>query len=607
MTLVDARVIFSELERVVASPGFARNDRLSRFLRFVVERHLAGRDDEIKESVIGVEEFNRRPDFDPKQDSIVRTEAARLRARLAEFYSGSGGSSAVRIEVPKGAYTPVFRIVEPSAQSLRRPPLWRWATAGLVAAGLVLLAGGAWMLRGRRQPFTIAVLPLENLNHAPDTDYLANGLTDEIIHNLSIVEGLAIRSRTSSFALKGEPHTARETGKALGVDYLVEGSVLRMGSRLHVNAQLIRVRDDVALWSQQFDREVADVFAVQDEISNQVANGLRLQLGGGRRRYETSVGAYDTYLRARQVSNQIRRFDGPQDGSLFKQAFDLYRQVIAQDASFAPAYASLASDYALRSVIFPLDHPPDELGEMGATAEKAIQLDPLLAEAHAALGSMFARSGKWAEAEQSFRRAIQIDPNGSMVRADYAYWVLAVQGRLDEALAELKVAERNDPLSARIQRTLPTLLTYAGRYDEAAGYCDRMPNDQVIRHECLAMVRAGQGRTREMADLLEHDPTLKRNPQTRGQLGYAYARSGRQEEARRMAAQATFPNEQALIFAGLGDKDGTFDALGRMATLGAQRVGLYLNSPEFAFLRDDPRIAALDRRLGLPERGALAH
>jgi TolB-like protein/thioredoxin-like negative regulator of GroEL len=458
------------------------------------------------------------------------------------------------------------------------------------------------MLGVRREPYSIAVLPLENLNQAPDTAYLADSLTDEIIHNLSIIEGLAVRSRTSSFALKGNPRNARDTGRALSVDYLVEGSVLRLGSRLRVDAQLIRVRDDVPLWSQQFDRDAADLFAVQDEISIQVANSLRLQLGRGRRRYEISAGPYDTYLRARQLSNQIRRYDGPLDGSLFRQAIDLYQQVVAQDPAFAPAYAALASDYALRSVILPLGHPPDELTNVRTMAEKAIQLDPLLAEAHAALGSMYARSGQWADAEQSFRRAIQIDPDGSIVRADYGYWVLAVQGRLDEALTELRLAARTDPLSPAIHRTLAMVLIYAGRYDEAAEYCDRAPSR--IRVECLARVRAGQGRPREMADLLERDPTLNRNPQTRGLLGYAYARSGRRDEAARMEAQTTFPNEQALILAGLGDKDGTFEALGRMAALGPQRVGLYLNYPELTLLRGDPRLTALDRRLGLPERAS---
>ncbi len=599
MIPVDTLAICAELARVLASPGFAHNDRLSRFLRFVVERHLEGKEHEIKESVIGVEVFNRRSDFDPRQDSVVRTEAARLRSRLSEYYAGPGRSSTLRIEVPKGGYTPVFSLVESADEPPRSPIRRRWAATGLAAA-LALLATGAWILRARPEPYSIAVLPLDNLNQAPDTDYLADGLTDEIIHNLSIIEGLAVRSRTSSFALKGRARNARDTGRVLGVDYLVEGSVLRIGSRLRVDAQLIRVRDDVPLWSQQFDRDAADLFAVQDEISTRVANSLRLQLGQGRRRYETSAGPYDMYLRARQLSNQIRLYDGPRDGSLFRQAINLYQKVVAQDSAFAPAYAALASDYALRSVIVALDHPADELANVRMMAEKAIQLDPLLAEAHAALGSMHARNGEWADAEQSFRRAMQIDPNGSLVRADYAYWVLAVQGRLDEALIELRLAEHTDPLSLRIHRTLAMVLTYAGQYDEAAKYCESV----AAAIECLAMVRDGQGRTREAADLLENDPGLNRNPQARGLLGYAYARSGRRDEARRLAAQTTFPNEQALIRAGLGDKDGTFEALGRMADLGPQRVGLYLNYPELTLLRGDARLAVLNRRLGLAERAS---
>src|SRR4029077_1532716 len=138
---------------------------------------------------------------------------------------------------------------------------------------------------------------------------------------------------------------------------------------------------------------------------------------------------------------------------------------------------------------------------------------------------------------------------GSIVRADYAYWVLAVEGRLDEALTEMRLGQRADPLSPRIHRTRAMVLVYVARYDEAAEYCDSAP----AAVECLAMVRVGQGRTRETADLLERDPALNRNPQARGMLGYAYARSGRRDEARRMAAQTTFPNEQALILAGLGD------------------------------------------------------
>ena len=152
----------------------------------------------------------------------MRTEAARLRSRLGEYYAGPGRSSTLRIELPKGGYTPVFSLLELPGRSASRPTRRRWPLTALIAAALLLIAAGAWIMRIRREPYSIAVLPLENLNHAPDTDYLANGLTDEIIHNLSIIEGLAVRSRTSSFALKGNPRNARDTARALGVDYLVK-------------------------------------------------------------------------------------------------------------------------------------------------------------------------------------------------------------------------------------------------------------------------------------------------------------------------------------------------------------------------------------------------
>src|SRR5262249_27846614 len=148
-------------------------------------------------------------------------------------------------------------------------------------------------------PITIAVLPLENLGRDPANDYFADGLTDEIIRNLSIIEGLAVRSQTSSFAFKGKPRNVHETGQQLNVDYLLEGSVLGVEERLRIDAQLIRVRDDVPLWSSRFDRDFTDVFAIQDEISSGIVNSLRLKLGAGRRRYETSVEAYNLYLRAR--------------------------------------------------------------------------------------------------------------------------------------------------------------------------------------------------------------------------------------------------------------------------------------------------------------------
>jgi len=592
----EAQAARTELERVLGSPGFAHNERLSGFLRFVVERHLEGKDHELKESVIAVEVFRRRPDYNPRIDAIVRTEAGRLRARLSEFYIGEGKDDLLIIELPKGGYTPAFRSLHAAAQTtghVRKKLPWNWLLAVLGGLAVALGVMGWWRVQHTGIPVGIAVLPLENLSHDPTNDYFADGLTDEIIRNLSIIEGLAVRSQTSSFAFTGKPRSVHEAGQQLKADYILEGSVLRVGERLRIDVQLIRVRDDIPVWSSRFDRESTDVFAIQDEISRGIVNNLRLNLGGGRRRYETSIEAYDLYLRARALG--IQGMTNP----TFPQVVGLLEQAIAKDPAFAPAYAGLGMAYAARSVAFPVDHPIDELETMRAAAEKAIQLDPLLAEAHEALAMAYARGGQWQEAEKSFRRAIDLDPNRSHTYVDYAMWLLRPLGRKNEALHWLRVAGKADPLSATIQLSLADILISLGRYDEAAGHCPDNAEDDTLRRQ-LARSRFGQGRIDEAIPILAKAPNLLRNPLTRGFLGFAYARSGRREEAEKMAADSKYPNEQALIFAGLGDADRTLAALDRMSALGPQRVGVYINYPELSFLRDDSRLKALRKKIGLP-------
>jgi TolB-like protein len=586
----DGQAIRQELERVLASSGFARNERLSRFLRFLVERHLDGKDEEIKESLIAVEVFGRKPDYDPKQDSIVRTEAGRLRARLTEYYAAEGRQDLGIIDVPKGGYVPHFREAaarEPRTTHSRR---WMWLAVVCATLSVGVAAMSWWRLAQRREPIRIAVLPLENLSRDPAHDYFADGLTDELIRDLSTIEGLAVRSQTSSFAFQGKAGNVREAGRQLEVDYMLEGSVLRAGQRLRINAQLVRVRDDVSLWSDTFERELTDVFAIQDEISRSIVNHLRLQLGRGRRRYETSVEAYDFYLQGRALPLRLGMI-----GVL--RSIGPFEQAVAKDASFAPAYAGLGAAYAIRSIQFPVDHPPDELEKMRAAAEKAVQLDPLLAEAHAARALAYARDGRWGEAEKSFHRAIELDPNRSSTHADFALWLLYVLGRNEEALGQLRIAQKTDPLSPDVHLALALILTSTGRFEQAAAECLKMPAEDPLAKQCLAWAKLGEGRIGEAIPLLMNDP----NPQSLGFLGYAYARSGRREEAEKLAARSAFANEQVLIFAGLGDKDRTLEALDRMAALGAQRVGMYLNSPELASLRGDPRLSAFRTRVGLPD------
>ncbi len=591
-TETQPEVVQKQLQRLLASPGFARNERMSRFLRFVVERQLEGRDSELKESLIGIEVFGRRPGFDPQQDSTVRSEAARLRARLAEYYAGEGSGDAVVIELPKGGYTPRFRQHDAADETTpqtkndkpRTPSRRPWLMVALAGLAVAIAAGGWWRFQRQTPPIPIAVLPLTNVSQDPAGDYFADGLTHELIRDLSIIDGLVVRSQTSSFAFKGKQQNIRDAGKQLDAEYILEGSVFRSGQQLRINARLVRVRDDFPLWSGAYDEELTDVFAIQDRISRGIVNSLRLKLGRGRRRYETSVEAYDLYLHARAL---------PQRGRPDAQAIvGLYQQVIAKDASFAPAYASLAAAYAASSFqnfgVIIYDHT-DELMQMRAAAEKAIRLDPLLSEAHQALGMIHARDGQWAQSEKSFRRAIELEPSNSLAYSDLAIVLLLPLGRIEEGVREMQLAEKTDPLSPWVQKALGWVLLSAGRYEESAGHCQK-----AAEPRCLGRARLAQGRIDEAIQILATGD--------KQYLGYAYGRAGRREEAEKFAAAAA-PNAftQALTFAGLGDKDRTLEALDRLASLGAVRVGRALNSPEFALLRGDPRVKALRKKVGLPQ------
>jgi TolB-like protein/cytochrome c-type biogenesis protein CcmH/NrfG len=596
-----------QLERVLASPGFSRNERLSRFLRFVVERHLEGRDGELKESLIAIEVFGRTPGYDSKQDSIVRTEATRLRARLSEYYLGEGKGDPLAFELPKGGYVPVFR--SGAAGSLGQPgtapPRRRRHALPIVAAiicAVVALAAGWWRLH-QNAPIPIAVLPLNSLSEDPAHDYFADGLTGEIIRNLSIIDGLAVRSQTSSFAFKGKPQNARDAGRQLEADYILEGSVQRAGQQLRITAQLIRVSDDFPLWSGRYDRELTDIFAIQDEISRGIVNSLRLKLGRGRRRYETSVEAYDLYLRARALGGA---------GGLaqlgYRESIPVFEQAIAKDPTFAPAYAGLAVAHVVLAGNSENDIP-EHVAKMRPAAEKAIQLDPLSAESYDALGAAYAREAQWQQSEKSFLRAIEIQPGRAESHIYFAGYFLLPLGRIDQAIQQLRIAAKNDPLSSEVYFWLGDALADAGRDEEAAGACEKLPPSNPNKQGCVLGARVRQGRASEVIQIYEADPA-KRMQGWRAAIGCAYARAGRREEAEKVFAATAAAGEisRAQILACLGDKDRIFEALDRDAAVGPIRMGWVLNrvdreSP--GLLRGDPRFKALRKKVGLPE-GALS-
>ena len=486
----EPEAITQELDRVLSSPAFARNGRQSQFLRFLVERHLQGRESELKESVIALEVFGRNADYDPKLDAIVRTEAIRLRARLEKYYAGEGSQDPLVIELPKGGYRPVFRERAPLVVEQPDTPRRRRRWIGIVAAGVLIAIAVAvaiaWRARARPESLTIAILPFENLSRDSAHEPFADALTDEVIRSLSLTEGLTVRSRTSSFALKGKQVRAADAGGQLGANYLVEGSVLQAAGQLRVNVKLLRAADDVSVWSQRFDRRSTDMFALQDEISRGIVNSLRLRLAPRRSRYETNLEAYELYVRGRQAMESFPMRGRP----VAVTAVQYFAQAIRGDANYALAYAGMAdallaveenmgkfarvkAGSPMGDALLALDlgkaAPTEELLPWArAAAARAVDLDPLLSESESARAAIRAREYAWQEAEHGFRRAIELNPNNALAHLQLGFLLLIAHGRANDGLAEVHIAAALDPLSPYMNTELGRALLLAQRGEESA-------------------------------------------------------------------------------------------------------------------------------------------
>jgi tetratricopeptide (TPR) repeat protein len=462
------------LEAVLKSSGFARNERMSLFLRFLVERHLEGRDHELKESVIGTEVFGRKADYSPKSDPIVRTEARRLRERLAQYYESSGASDRVRIELPKGGYVPVLRdsVDEPATSAPEfRKARWRFGNWRLIS-----LAGGS-----------VTIL-------------------------------LA------------------------------------------------------------------------------VAGWVRFSPGAGPRRDANSP-ARDLYVRA-------RGFEVLPSLSGVESSIDLFRQAIDKDPSFAPAYAGVAAGYAARSGFdgFDTAQRAQMIAQGWAAAQRAIRLAPRSADAHDALGMMQARDAQWEGAELSFRRAINLAPREPIWRNHFAMFLLLPLGRLEEGIRELRVAEEVDPRSPQTHNALSVAFRLADRSDEALFHCQKAAENDQQRSVCWAQNLLHEGKKEEAVRILEASWTGHLLEPGGHNLGIAYAKAGRREDAERVAAMLPRLASKAQIFAALGEKDRTLEVLDRLTPMGPARMGRdFLMSPNFAFLRGDPRLQILKKKVGLPE------
>src|ERR1700735_484564 len=344
----------------------------------------------------------------------------------------------------------------------------KWLLVGAVSL-LVLVAATAYILarnssaQAKAPKITsLAVLPLKNLSGDPAQEYFADGMTEEVIGRLSMIRGLRVISRTSVMQFKDTGLLAPEIARKLGVDALVEGSVIREGDRIRVHAQLIRASTDEHFWSETYDRELGDALTLESEVAQSIAQRVEVTVTGEERARlisarPVSPEVYESYLQGlvakgnsrAEVENRIAYFD----------------EAIRKDSTFAPAYVGLADAYANLGTVFVGAPPSETRPRVLSAARKALELDPDLADAHVLLASMYVRQWKWAEAEDEYRRALDLNPNDAAAHDGFSDWLLC-HGRMEEALAWARRARDLDPLGPA-GHTIGWTLFNAHRYDEA--------------------------------------------------------------------------------------------------------------------------------------------
>jgi TolB-like protein len=456
---------------------------------------------------------------------------------------------------------------------------------------------------------SVAVLPLVNLSPDRENEYFSDGMTEELITALGKVEGLRVAARTSAFAFKGKEADVREIGAKLNVGTVLEGSVRRAGRRLRVTAQLVSTKDGYHLWSEEYDRELADVFAVQDDLARAIVGALRVTLqrpaGGALVKAGTAdLQAHDLYLQGRFHWNR-RTYES------LSEAVRYFERAIGRDSTYAEAFAGLAETYVLYpgyGVSFPAEAYP----RARSAALRALALDSTLGNAHATLGVVRAEyEYDWLEAERELRRAIALDSGYATAHQWYAEFLSSMGGRDAEARREAGRAVALDPLSSIVQVDQAVTLARGRHLDEAIDVLRRVLETNpgfLHAHNTLGWVYAGAGRLQEAAAELETAVRASNGRSGYGRLAWVYGRLGRTDSAlaitrsliERFRREQVFPYAVALGYAGVGDRDRALDWLERAADAHDPNIALFLGTdPLLDSLRGEPRFQRLLRRIGL--------
>jgi serine/threonine-protein kinase len=451
-------------------------------------------------------------------------------------------------------------------------------------------------------PKSLAVMPFTNTSSEPEDEPFADGLTEELIGILGKTTSLRMTARSSVFALKGKRLDARKVADTLGVEYVLEGGVRRAGDRLRVFAELVSAQDGRVIWSDQYDRTLADVFAVQQDIAKAIAGALRVQLVAGSPPPTVDAEAYELNLKGRFALNTR---SGPDD---LLRAVRYFEAAIARDSNYARAYAGLSDAWALISN-FGYDRPRPSFAKARAAALRALALDSTLADARASLGhTLCTEDYAWAAAERELRRAIDQDPTYAFARTTYAVCLMAT-GRHAEAVAQLDTARRLDPLRVGIGALLGRAYVNWGRPDEAIAALDQVID--LNPQADLAWQQLGHAYLlkQQSADAIAafRKAAALSGLRDSAHLAYAYAVTGDRATAERIVGDLVASSSRryvspfhiAMAYSALGRVDDAFAFLERGYDERASFMGLVKFTVAFAPLHGDPRWSRLLARMGL--------
>src|SRR5580704_17546903 len=539
-----------------------------------------------------------------KDKDLRYGSAAEMRADLKRLKRETDSA-----RVPAAMQPPmasVRALAVPMRRSLLRPLIW---IATVLTLAVAATASFIYLSGRGDQIDSMAVLPFVNGNGNPDTEYLTDGITETLINSLAQLPGLRVSARSLAFRYKGHDADPLKAGQELNVRAVVTGKITTRGNLLIVQSDLVDVKTGAQLWGSQYNRPLADILAVQDEIASEIFEKLRIRLTGddkkrATRRYTDNAEAYQLYLRGRYYWNQ-----GTIAG--FKKAIEYFQQATTKDPKYALAQAGLADSYLLLGAYW-----VEAIPEAKVAALKALELDPTLAEAHVSMGHIkLWLDWDWPAAELEFKQGIALNPNSALAHNQYAMY-LAAMGRLSDAIAEVKRAQELDALSPIVNTDLGWYFLYSGRGSEAVeqfGKTLELDGNYLSARLGLGASYAQQQLYDEAIEEVKKAVSLSEgSPVSIGHLGYAYGRKGASAEAKKtlsdlstLAKRQYVPSSTiALVYVGLGDKVQALEWL-EQAYQEHDFSMVFLNvTPWFRTLHNEPRFQALLRRMQLPAQSA---